>query len=279
MQSCPKNLMPNVFGLRFGNRFIIGSQRKDESIWSGYISACRCPVNDRKRTQTAVYCGLICTDSCIRRFLRSCANSDERLIQTIRVTLKREMNGSVCFVLCGSRKIVLYRLLHNHGPETDLLIVADDGSQNSFSLLHGALRTTCLRVLTKRTSIPLKKLSCLCFQTSSNSLRTFAKSGVLASLDILVPADFCTGDRISFRVTPACLRVFDQVHRSDLLSHLVGQFGGRSSASGQANASAPDKAPRDAGAPMRAPTCRLPRCRPMRVESLNPCRATARIGM
>src|SRR5664279_4395523 len=132
MQSCPKNLMPNVFGLRFGNRFIIGSQRKDESIWSGYISACRCPVNDRKRAQTAVYCGLICTDSYIRRFLRSCANSDERLIQTIRVTLKREMNGSVCFVLCESRKIVLYRLLHNHGPETDLLIVADDGSQNSF---------------------------------------------------------------------------------------------------------------------------------------------------
>jgi hypothetical protein len=166
MQGCPKNLMPNVFGLRFGNRFIIGSQRKDESIWSGYISAGRCPVNDRKRAQTAVYCGLICTDSYIRRFLRSCANSDER-----------EMNGSVCFVLCGSRKIVLYRLLHNHGPETDLLIVADDGRQNSFSLLHGALRTTCLRVLTKRTSIPLKKLSCLCFQTSSNSLWTFAKSG------------------------------------------------------------------------------------------------------
>jgi hypothetical protein len=31
---------------------------------------------------------------------------------------------------------------------------------------------------------------------------------------------FAPVDRISFRVTPACLRVFDQVHRSDLLSHL-----------------------------------------------------------
>jgi hypothetical protein len=51
-------------------------------------------------------------------FLRSFANSRERRIQPIRVALKREMNSSVCFVLCGSRKIVLYRLLHNRGPET-----------------------------------------------------------------------------------------------------------------------------------------------------------------
>ena len=42
------------------------------------------------------------------------------------------MNDFVCFILCGSRKIVLYRLLHNHAPETDVLIVAGDGGQNSF---------------------------------------------------------------------------------------------------------------------------------------------------
>jgi hypothetical protein len=77
-------------------------------------------------------------------------NGCERRIQSMRVALNLEFNNSVGLVLCVARKVVLYRVLHDHGPETNVLIVAGYGGQHGFFLLHRALRVICLRGLIKR---------------------------------------------------------------------------------------------------------------------------------
>jgi hypothetical protein len=120
--------VPHGFDVRRRDLSVVGPQIEDKIVRVGDISGHRRPGIDCESVQGRIDRPLSCSDVDVRRFLRSLLNGRHSVGQSFRIALKGEVHHVIGQVLCKAGEVVFDGLLHDHGPKSDMLIIAGDSA-------------------------------------------------------------------------------------------------------------------------------------------------------